>query len=188
MLQLILHQLADLHRRVRLLLALVPAKIKLLGPQSVCLLGELGDGRNIVVRVEMPEEGRRDAHQRAVGQRLPALLDGLDRALVDDHLVEAGLDQPARDVLELLAGLHQQVVARRDLDGDALAGVARPDVQARVARAAVDGQEVQVRVEAGEDGVLLAVLDQVGGRGGEEVGAVGGAMLVSHDETFKVGG
>ena len=84
----------------------------------------------------------------------------------------AGLDEPARQVLELLAGLDQQVVALRDLDGNALARVARPDVQARIARAAVDGQEVEVRVEAREDGVLLAVLLEVRRGGSEEVGAL----------------
>jgi hypothetical protein len=87
--------------------------------------------------------------------------------------VVAGLDEPARHVLELLAGLHQQVVALRDLDGDALARVARPDVQARVARAAVDGEEVEVRVEAREDGVFLPVLGEVRRRGREEMGAAG---------------
>ncbi len=84
----------------------------------------------------------------------------------------AGLDEPARQVLELLAGLDQQVVALRDLDGNALARVARPDVQARIARAAVDGQEVEVRVEARENGVLLAVLLEVRRGGSEEVGAL----------------
>ena len=84
----------------------------------------------------------------------------------------AGLDEPARQVLELLAGLDQQVVALRDLDGNALARVARPDVQTWIARAAVDGQEVEVRVEAREDGVLLAVLLEVRRGGSEEVGAL----------------
>ncbi len=84
----------------------------------------------------------------------------------------AGLDKSARQVLELLAGLDQQVVALRDLDGNALARIARPDVQTRVARAAVNGQEVEVCVEAREDGAPLAVLLEVGRGGGEEVRAL----------------
>lgn len=172
MLQFLLHELTDLHRTVDLLLTLIPAQVKLLRPQPLGLLSKLRDRSKVVVRVQMPEEGGRDADKRAVGELLLALLDDLDGALVDNDLVEARLDQAARDVLELLAGLHKQVVAGRNLDGDALAGVAGPDVQTGVARAAVDGEEVEVGVEAGEDGVLLAVLFEVGGGGGEEVGAV----------------
>jgi hypothetical protein len=83
--------------------------------------------------------------------------------------VVTGLDETARDVLELLARLDQQVVTLGDLDGDSLACVARPDVQAGIARAAVNGQEVEIGVEAGEDGVLLAVLGEIGGCWCEEM-------------------
>lgn len=90
--------------------------------------------------------------------------------LVDDDLVEAGLDAPAAEVLELLAGLDEQVAARHG-DGNALPRVARPDVQARVTRGGVDGEEVQVRVEAREDGVDRAVLAEVGRRGRQQMRA-----------------
>lgn len=72
--------------------------------------------------------------------------------------MEPRLNQPARDVLQLLAGLHEQVVSGRDLDWDALTCVARPDMQSRVSGAAVDGKEVKVRVEAGKDSVFGSVL------------------------------
>jgi hypothetical protein len=75
--------------------------------------------------------------------------------------VVSGLDQTARRVLELLARLDEEVVPLRDLDGDAVPRVAGPDVQTRVARAAVDGQEVEIRVETSEYGVLFAVLGEV---------------------------
>ena len=131
----------------------------------------------------MPEESRADADQWAIGELLLALRDDIDSALVDDHLVEAGLDQTTSDVLELLAGLHQEVVAGRDFDGDALARVAGPDVQTWVARAAVDGEEVEIGVEAGEDGILLAVLFEVRGGGGKKMGAVlGGNVSLIQDE------
>ena len=97
----------------------------------------------------MPKEGRRDAHKRPLGDLLLAGRDHVDRLLVHHDLVESGLDQAARDVLELLAGLDEQVVALGDLDGDALPCVAGPDVQPGVAGAAVDGEEVEVGVEAG---------------------------------------
>lgn len=107
----------------------------------------------------MPKESRRDTHQGPLGEAGATVLDDAHGAVVDDDLVVAGLDEAACGVLELLARLHEQVVAAGgDLDGDALARVARPDVQARVARPAVDGQEVEVRVEAGQDRVFLAVL------------------------------
>lgn len=84
----------------------------------------------------------------------------------------SGLDEPAGDVLDLLAGLDEEVVALGDLDGDTGAGIACPDVEAGVARAAVDGEEVEVGVEAGEDGVEGGVFVQVGCSRGEEMGAV----------------
>ena len=79
----------------------------------------------------------------------------------------AGLDEPTGNVLDLLAGLYEEVVALGNLDGDAVAGVAGPDVEAGVAGAAVDGEEVEVSVEAGEDGVLLAVLFEIRCSGGQ---------------------
>ena len=62
--------------------------------------------------------------------------------------MKARLDQPAGDVLELLAGLDEQVVALGDLDGNTFSCIAGPDVQAGIARAAVDGEEVEIGVEA----------------------------------------
>jgi len=70
-----------------------------------------------------------------------ALLDDIERRRVDDDLVQTGFDEPTGEVLDLLACLDEEVPAGRDLDGDAFARVAGPDVQARVARAAVDRPE-----------------------------------------------
>lgn len=61
-----------------------------------------------------------------------------------------GKDQAACEVFELLSGLNEEV-AWRELDGDALAGVAGPDVETGVARTTVDGEEVEICVEASED-------------------------------------
>lgn len=168
----LLHLVSHLGGRILHLLALVSAQpglflADLLGPVS-----QRGDGRQIVVGVEVPEQGAGDADEGPVGEAGLAGGDGLEGAVVDDDLVVAGLDEAAGDVLDLLAGLDEEVVAGRDLDGDAGARVAGPDVEARVARAAVDGEEVEVGVEAGEDGVLCAVLGQVGGCRGEEMGAI----------------
>lgn len=75
--------------------------------------------------------------------------------------MKSSLDQPAGDVLELFSGLDEQVVALGDLDSDALSCIACPDVQPGITRAAVDGEEVEVGVEASQYGVLFAVLLQV---------------------------
>jgi hypothetical protein len=121
----------------------------------------------------MPKERGRDAYERPVQNICLASLDDVYGLLIDHHLMEPRFDQPAGDVLQLLAGLHEQIVAGRDLDRDALASVARPDVQAWIARTAVDGEKVEVRVEAGENGVFGAVLREVGGCRGEEVRSSG---------------
>lgn len=64
-------------------------------------------------------------------------------------------------MLQLLPGLDEQVVARRDLDRNALSGVSCPDVETGIARAAMDSQEIEVRMESGQNGVLFAIFDQV---------------------------
>jgi hypothetical protein len=56
--------------------------------------------------------------------------------------VEARLDETPGDVLDLLARLDKKVVSGRNLDGDAVSGVAGPDVKARIPGAPVDGEEV----------------------------------------------
>lgn len=172
MFQLALYLLADLHGLVADLFALVLAEVELLGPDGAGLLHARRDGCEVVVGAQVPEEGAADADEGTVREHGLALLDDGQRLLVDHDLMVASLDEASRKVLDLLARLDQEVVALGDLDGDLLARVARPDVQAGVARAAVDGEEVEVCVEAGEDGILLAVLLQVRGRRGEEVGAV----------------
>jgi len=95
----------------------------------------------IKITVQMPEERARDPDEWPVGILDFALLDDLERGRVDHDLVQTGHDQPAGEVLDLLARLDEEVPAWRHLDCDALARVACPDVQARVARAAMDRPE-----------------------------------------------
>jgi hypothetical protein len=93
--------------------------------------------------------------------------------------VETSLDEATRDVLDLLAGLDKEVVAGRDLHRNAVAGVTGPDVEAGVAGAAVDGEEIEVGMEAGEDGVFGAILDEVGSGGSKKVRTAKMITLVS---------
>lgn len=72
-----------------------------------------------------------------------------------------GLDHAACDVLELLASLHEQVVAGRDLNGYALPGIGCPDIETWVPRAAVNREEVEVGLKTGQNGVLPVLLLQV---------------------------
>ena len=87
--------------------------------------------------------------------------------------METRHDQPARDVLQLLAGLHEQIVAGWDLDWHALARVSRPDVQPWVARATVDGEKVKVSVKASEDGIFGTIFREVRSCRGEKMRPLG---------------
>lgn len=106
--------------------------------------------------------------------------------------MEAGLDEAAGQVLELLTGLDEEVVAGWDLDGEASAGVSGPDIEARVAGAAVNGEEVEVGVETGKNGVLFAVLGKIGSSRSEKMragrrgrGLAGSmAMVEGRDKTY----
>lgn len=72
----------------------------------------------------------------------------------------------------MLARLDEQVVAGRNLDGDAIARVSCPDVQAWITGAAMDGEEVEVCVEAGKNCIVLAIFDEIRGCWGEEMRAI----------------
>ena len=102
---------------------------------------QLWNRLQVIITVQMPKERARDPDQRPVGILDSALLDDVERRRVDSDLVQTGFDEPTGEVLDLLACLDEEVPAGRDLDGDAFARVAGPDVQAWVARAAVDRPE-----------------------------------------------
>lgn len=70
-------------------------------------------------------------------------------------------DETTCTVFELFASLDEEIIPLGDLDGKSVAGVTGPDVEAGVAGAAVDGEEVEIGVETGEDGVLLGVFLEV---------------------------
>jgi hypothetical protein len=123
----------------------------------------------------MPEESRRDTNERAIRELLLAPLDDSQGRVIHDNFVEACTDKAAGDVLKLLASLDEQVIARRDLDGNSIAGIAAPDVESGIARATVNGQEVEVGMEPSEDRVLLAEFHQIRGGRSEEVGSTEGS-------------
>lgn len=140
-------------------LTLIPPNLRLFRPNLSCPLSQFRHRSKIKVGIQMPKQGTRNANERSIF--LLALPNHLNRHFVDHDFVVASFDEATGAVFELLAGLDEEVVARGDLDGDAVTSVAGPDVEARVAGAAVDGQEVKVGVKAGEDGVLVAVFSEV---------------------------
>ena len=95
----------------------------------------------IKITVQVPEERARDPDEWPVGILNFALLDDLERGQIDNDLMQTGLNQAAGEVLDLLARLDKEVPPGRYLNRDALARVPCPDVQAWVARAAVDRPE-----------------------------------------------
>lgn len=81
--------------------------------------------------------------------------------VVYHYFMVSSANQPTGNVFQLLASLDEEVVAWRHLHWKPLTSVTSPDIESWITRTTVDGQEVEVRMEAGEDGILLAVLDKV---------------------------
>lgn len=103
----------------------------------------------------------------------------MQRCLIHYYLVVTGLDQATAEVLDLFACLDEQVpTCRRELYRYTLPCIARPDVKAGVPRATVDGQKVEIRVEAGKDSVIMAILDEIGGGWGKEVRTVSSEVSI----------
>jgi len=91
--------------------------------------------------------------------------------IVDNDLVESCLDQATCKMLELLARLNEKIVSWWDLDRDAFASVTSPDVQSGVTGAAVDGEEVEIRMEPCKNCIFLAILDKIGCGWSKKVGS-----------------
>lgn len=90
-------------------------------------------------------------------------LNHINCLLVDDDFMIPSFYKTAGNMLQLFASLDKKVVALRDFDRDTLSGVAGPDVQARIPRAAVNGKEVEIGMEPGKNGVFLTIFPKVGG-------------------------
>lgn len=154
--------MSDFHGHIFGYGALIPAKVQLGCSNLLRPLSQLGYRHQVKVGAQMPEERARDAHKWPVRILPLALFNRLEGLVVDHHLVESGLDETASDVLDLLPCLHKEVIPLWDLYGNTVSRVASPDVETRIARAAVDGEEVEVGMEASKYGVFLAVFVKVG--------------------------
>lgn len=156
-----LYLMPNHHRGILEHLTLVSTKLGLSSPKFLSLLGELGDWCEVKVGVQMPEQGAGDSDERAIRELCLPPLHRFERLLIDDDLMEASLDQAAGYVLDLLASLHKEVVARGDLHRNAVASVARPDVKTWEAGTAVNGEEVEICMEPGKDRVLCSILVEI---------------------------
>lgn len=84
------------------------------------------------------------------------------RLLVDDDFMESGFDQTTTKMFKLLACLDKKVVPFWHFHGDTLPGISCPDMKTWISGATVDGEEIEISMKAGKDGVLFAIFDQVG--------------------------
>lgn len=75
--------------------------------------------------------------------------------------MKTSFDQPPSQMFELFPGLYKKVISFWDLHRDAFACVASPNIQTWITGAAMYRQEVEVRMKPGQDGILLAIFDQV---------------------------
>lgn len=103
----------------------------------------------------------------------------LQRCFIHYYLVIPRLDQATAEVLDLFSCLDEQVpTCRREPHRYTLPSVARPDIETRVPRAAVDGQEVEIRVKSCKDRILLTIFDQIGGCRSEEMRTVSSEVSI----------
>lgn len=64
-------------------------------------------------------------------------------------------------MLELLPGLYKKIISFWNLDRDAFACVAGPDMQSRITGPTMYGQEVEIGMKPGKDGILSSVLAKI---------------------------
>lgn len=145
----LLHLVSNFHGGILNLLSLVSSKLFLPLSNFLCPGYELGNGIEIDVTAKMPEQGARDSDQRSVWEVTLPLVNGFNGLFTHNNLVEASFDETTSDVFDLFARLDEKVVSWWDLDGNTVSRVACPDVKTRVAGATMDGEEVEICVEAG---------------------------------------
>ena len=138
----LLNLLPNFHSPVLNHASLIPSEPCLLLAHEPRALQQLRDRDKIEITREVIKKGTTNPHQWPLRILHPPLLHRRQSSVVDDDFVESGFYESPCHMLELLSGLHEEIVPRGDFHGDTMPGVARPDVQAWIPRAAVDGEEV----------------------------------------------
>lgn len=86
----------------------------------------------------------------------------LDRGLIHDHFMEASLDKAPGKILDLLSCLHEEIASSLGKsDGNTLSSVPRPNMEAWVSRTTVNGETVEIGMKSCQDGIFLAVLNEI---------------------------
>lgn len=79
--------------------------------------------------------------------------------------MEASLDKPPSEMLDLLSCLYEKKTSSwRKPDGNALSSIPCPNMEAWVSRTTVNGEAIEIGVKSCQDGILVAVFDEIGGR------------------------
>lgn len=83
--------------------------------------------------------------------------------VIYNDFMEARFDETTSDMLQLFSSLDEQIIACRNFDGYTFACISCPNMQARVARSPMNGQKIEIGMESSQDGIFLAILDQIRG-------------------------
>lgn len=97
----------------------------------------------------------------------------IQSGLVHNHFMVASLDKPPGEMFDLLSCLHEKITSSwGKSDGNTLSSVTRPNMKARVSRATVDGETIEIGMKSCQNGILLAVFDEIRCSGGKEMRSV----------------
>jgi hypothetical protein len=95
-------------------------------------------------------------------RRQMSAISHIDSRLIDDHFVEAGLDEPSGEMLDLLSCLYEKIASSRwESNGDSLSGVTRPDMKTGISRSTVDSETVEIGMKTCQDGILRAIFPEI---------------------------
>lgn len=144
---LLLHLLPDLHRRIICFFCVTATCT-----ENLRSFNKRGNRRKVVIRRKVIKEGARNADEWSIWIRCLAPFNrlrgplclsrqlyhengrtNLDGRTVHDNFMKASLDEATCDMLNLLACLYKQILARwRENHGDAFSRIPSPDMKARV--------------------------------------------------------
>ena len=75
--------------------------------------------------------------------------------------MKASFDQPPGNMFQLFPSLDEEKIPLGNFDWDALSSVTCPDIETRIARTTMNGQEIEIGMKTSENGVFLSVLDEI---------------------------
>lgn len=86
----------------------------------------------------------------------------IDSRFVHDYFMEASLDKPSSEMLDLLSCLHEKKASSwRKPDWNTLSSVPCPNMEAWVSRATVNSEAIEIGMKSCQNGVFLAVFSEI---------------------------